>query len=282
MRRWGRESAESGSGAHRDQCYCMAWAALCLRRARQRIASLLLVLVLAGCAVTADGIGPAHHAPDADKVSQVKDQLQQNAQAAAPAAARADIVTAVTPGIVVVGTTGPLRTIEDKNRAGFYAAYLKAADQWHPGTAAMMNHEEFERRLAGWASLEIAGIPGIGSIRMRMLVPEGVVHDTQFASTAGSFLIGTTGDLVVARTDDDGLLWLDHVLCRDDHGYASCAKDYQKGVFDKNSGQALDRNRKPKPHGATLDLASFKVVTQPGAPPPCSAAKAMNENCFDR
>jgi hypothetical protein len=247
-----------------------------------RIGSLPLVLLLSGCAVTADGIGPAHHAPEADKVAHVKDQLQHNAQAVPSTAVPAGVSQTLSPGIVVVGTTGPLRTIEDKNREGFYAAYLKAADQWHPGTAAMMNHEEFEGKLAGWASLEIAGIPGIGSMRMRMLVPAGVVHATQFASTAGSFLIGTTGDLVVARSDDDGLLWLDHVLCRDDHGYATCAKDYQKGVFDKNTGQALDRDRKPKTHGVTLDLASLKVMTPPGAPPPCSAAKAMHENCFDR
>ena len=168
----------------------------------------------------------------------------------------------VNPGIVVVGTTGPLRSIADKSRDGFYAAYLKAAEQWHPGIPATMSHEEFEEKLAGWASLQISGIPGIASIRLRMLVPEGVMHDTQFASMAGSFLFGTTGDLVVARSDGDGLLWLDRVLCRDDQSYSTCAKEYQKGVFDQNTGQVLDRDRKPKPHGATLDLVSYKVIPE--------------------
>jgi hypothetical protein len=247
-----------------------------------KVGSLLLALVVSGCAVTADGIGPAHHPPDADKVAQVRDQLQHNVQAAPPNAASDGVSQTVNPGIVVVGTTGPLRSIEDKSRDGFYAAYLKVAEQWHPGTAATMSHEEFEEKLAGWASLQIAGIPGIGSIRLRMLVPEGVVHDAQFASTAGSFLFGATGDLVVARSDGDGLLWLDRVLCRDDHSYSTCAKDYQKGVFDENTGQALDRDRKPKPHGATLDLASYKVIPQSGALQPCSAGKALHENCFNR
>jgi len=224
--------------------------------------SLLLPVMLSGCAVTADGIGPAQHPPDADKVAQVRDQLQHNIQAAPPTTASEAVTQTVIPGIVVVGTTGPLRAIDDKSRDGFFAAYLKVAEQWHPGTPARMSHEEFEEKLAGWASLQIAGIPGIGSIRLRMLVPQGVVHDAQFASTAGSFLFGTTGDLVVARSDGDGLLWLDRVLCRDDHSYSTCAKDYQKGIFDENTGQALDRDRKPKPHGAMLDLANYKVIPQ--------------------
>lgn len=57
---------------------------------------------------------------------------------------------------------------------------------------------------------------------------------------------GTTGDLVVAKTDGDGLLWLERVLCRDDHSYSTRANDYQKGVFYKNTGQILDHDRKPK------------------------------------
>jgi hypothetical protein len=227
-----------------------------------KVGSLLLALVVSGCTVTADGIGPAQHPPDANKAAQVRDQLQHNVQAAPTHAASNGASQTVNPGIVVVGTTGPLRSIADKSRDGFYAAYLKAAEQWHPGIPATMSHEEFEEKLAGWASLQISGIPGIASIRLRMLVPEGVMHDTQFASMAGSFLFGTTGDLVLARSDGDGLLWLDRVLCRDDQSYSTCAKEYQKGVFDQNTGQALDRDRKPKPHGATLDLVSYKVIPE--------------------
>jgi hypothetical protein len=114
--------------------------------------------------------------------------------------------------------------------------------------------------LAGWASIQTFGIPGIGSVRLRMLVPTSVVHETQFASAAGSFLFGTTGDLVVARSDHDGLLWLERVLCRDDNSYHGCAKNYQAGVFDQNSGQALGRDRKPKANGAKVDIITYLKV----------------------
>jgi hypothetical protein len=47
--------------------------------------SLILIFAIAasGCAVTADGIGPAHRAPDANKVSQIRAQLQENAASSA-------------------------------------------------------------------------------------------------------------------------------------------------------------------------------------------------------
>jgi PBP1b-binding outer membrane lipoprotein LpoB len=85
---------------------------------------LAIAIVASGCSVTADGIGPAHHAPDANKVAQDKAQLQENASSAAVnKSASGDTGTdTVQPGVLVIGTTGPLRAIENKNRDGFYAA----------------------------------------------------------------------------------------------------------------------------------------------------------------
>jgi hypothetical protein len=232
----------------------------------KRISWLVVIgIITSGCSVTADGIGPAHPAPDANKVTQLRGQLQENAASSAAATPSSGDGTNSTaqPGILVIGTTGPFRTIEDKARGGFYAAYLKAAGQWHPGEPPAMDAAAFQDKLAGWASIQTFGIPGIASTRLRMLVPASVVHETQFASAAGSFLFGATGDLVVARSDHDGLLWLERVLCRDDSSYHACAKDYQAGVFDQNSGQALGRDRKPKAQGAKVDVATYLKVSGP-------------------
>jgi hypothetical protein len=126
-----------------------------------------------------------------------------------------------------------------------------------------MDAATFQDRLAGWASIQTFGIPGIGGIRLRMLVPANVVHEAQFASVAGSFLFGTTGDLVVARSDHDGLLWLERVLCHDDSSYHACAKSYQAGVFDENTGQALGRDRKPKSNGGTVSVTTYMKIAGP-------------------
>jgi hypothetical protein len=167
--------------------------------------------------------------------------LQQNADAAAAAASKPASDTPQKkgpPGILMIGTTGPLRTIEDKDRGSFYAAYLKASDQWHPGQPPAMDDSAFQKKLAGWASVQISGIPGIASIRLRVLVPESIAHEAQFASAAGSFLFGTTGDLVAAKGDHDGLLWVERILCRDDSNYHACAKDYQKGSLTKTPAKS--------------------------------------------
>jgi hypothetical protein len=220
---------------------------------------LILGIVASGCSVTADGIGPAHRAPEANKVSKIKAQLQENAESSTAKQPSSEDPTGANaqPGILVIGTTGPLRPIEDKDRSGFYAAYIKAAGQWHPGEPPSMDAAAFQDRLAGWASIQTFGIPGIGGTRLRMLVPSNVVHEAQFASVAGSFLFGSTGDLVVARSDHDGLLWLERVLCRDDSSYHVCAKSYQAGVFDENTGQALGRDRKPKEYGGSVDVVTY-------------------------
>jgi hypothetical protein len=218
------------------------------------------MLMIGGCAVSKDGIGPAQRPPDANKVAQMRDQLQQNAAISPGNNSGVDEPSGSKkhPGILVIGTTGPLRSIEDKDGDGFYAAYLRASEQWHPGVPAVMSEATFLRRLSGWASIQIAGIPGIGSIRMRMLVPTDLVRDTRFASAAGSFLVGTTGDLVAAKLDVDGLLWLDRVLCKDDGSYHTCAENYEKGIYDENTGQELNRERKPKPNGRLVDTESYR------------------------
>lgn len=216
--------------------------------------------MIGGCAVSKDGISVARRPPDANKVAQVRDQLQQNADISASTTSGVDEPSANKRqlGILVIGTTGPLRSMEDKDRDGFYAAYLKAAERWHPGLPAALSETQFQQKLVGWASVQISGIPGIVSTRMRVLVPANLAHDTRFASAAGSFLVGTTGDLVAAKGDVDGLLWLDRVLCQDDSTYHACARDYEKGIFDENTGQELDRDRKPKANGRAVNIASYR------------------------
>lgn len=161
------------------------------------------------------------------------------------------------PGILIIGTTGPFRAVSDKEREEFYRSYVAFAAQWHPGEPPRLDAPAFQAKLAGWASIETSGVPGILSWRSRVLVPADAVHDTQFASAAGSFMFGTTGDLVVARGDYDGLVWLERVLCRDDAGYRDCARNYRAGVFDENTGVELDRHRRPKAGGAAIDTTSY-------------------------
>jgi hypothetical protein len=192
------------------------------------LAALGCAVIVSGCAVSKDGLG-----------------FPQRGKAIAAS------------GLVIIGTTGPLRSVNDKERGEFYRAYAAVAAQTHPNEPPSMSAAGFQEKLAGWASIQTFSIPGIVSSRVRVLVPTSLVHDTRFASAAGSFMFGTTGDLVAARSDADGLVWLERVLCPDDGSYHICAGAYQSGFFDEKTGRELTRQRKPKAHGALIDVSSY-------------------------
>jgi hypothetical protein len=193
--------------------------------------SLLLVPLVAGCASSNDVVGLAARAPAAQGGA---------------------------PGVLIVGTTGPLRTLDEKQRDESYRAYLTHQSQARPGEPPPLNPAQFQEKLAGWASIQTSGIALVGSSRYRALVPASAAPDARFASAAGSFLFGATGDLVAARSDRDGLVWIDRVLCgRADRTFASCAEKYQAGVFDEETGRELGRDRKPKENGEWVDVSSY-------------------------
>ena len=192
--------------------------------------SLLLATLVAGCAVSKDGVGFVSRAP-----------------ARQPGA----------PGVLIVGTTGPLRSLDEKQRDDSYRAYVSYESQARPGEPPLLDAAAFQEKLAGWASIQTFGIPLVGNVRYRVLVPASAAHDAQFASAAGSFLFGATGDLVAARSDRDGLLWIDRVLCKAGRTFTSCAEKYQPGVFDEETGRELGRDRRPKAHGEAIDVSSY-------------------------
>src|ERR1700733_12842520 len=197
------------------------------------VCSLLLAPLVVGCAVSKDGVGfaPKPHA--------------------------------VQSGVLIVGTAGPLRTLNDAERDDFYRRYAAAASESHPGAAShpdaapVLTAAEFKEKIAGWASIETFGIPLVMNVRYRVLVPTTVAQDTQFPSAAASFVFGASGDLVAARSDRDGLLWIDRVLCKADRSYQACAEKYAVGVFNENTGRELGRDDKPKQDGEWVDISSY-------------------------
>jgi hypothetical protein len=226
--------------------------------AMQGILALMLIAALAcGCSISADGLGFAARPPDSNQVAKTRDQLQRNASSVAggsPAGTEAQ-APAVQPGLLIIGTTGPFRALSDVQRDDFYRAYVRFAEQWHPGEPPSLSSAAFKQRLAGWTSVQTA--VGFFHWRIRVLVPASAAQDTRFASPVGSFVWGDSKDLVVARSDRDGLVWLERVLCRDDKSYRACAEKYQTGLFDENTGQELARDDAPKVNGELVDVTSY-------------------------
>lgn len=173
------------------------------------LACVLLAPLVVGCAISKDGVGFASKPH------------------------------AVQGGVLIVGTTGPLRTLDDTQRGAL------------TGGAAS------KEKIAGWASIQTFSIPLVLNVRYRVLVPASVAQDTHFASAAASFVFGASGDLVAARSDPEGLLWIDRVLCKADRTYQACAQKYSIGVFSENTGRELGRDYRLKPDGEWVDISSY-------------------------
>jgi hypothetical protein len=223
------------------------------------VCSLLLAPLVVGCAVSKDGVG---FAPQP---------------------------RAVQSGVLIVGTTGPLRTLNDTERDQFYRGYVAAASESHPaeqspgeaspGESSILTAAEFKEKIAGWASIQTFSIPLVMNLRYRVLVPTSVPQNTQFASAAASFVFGASGDLVAARSDRDGLLWIDRVLCKADRSYEACAQKYAVGLFDENTGRELGRDYKPKPDGEWVDISSYLRLSKD---PEHHSASELNVRAINR
>jgi hypothetical protein len=218
---------------------------------RRVVSCLLLVPLVGGCAVSKDGVGfESQHA--------------------------------VRGGVLIVGTTGPLRTLSGAERDEFYRGYVAAALRPHagesargeaslgasspgasspgeasPGESPVLTAAQFSEKIAGWASIQTFSVPLVMNLRYRVLVPMAVARDTRFTSAAASFVFGASGDLVAARSDRDGLLWIDRVLCKAGRSYEACAQKYALGVFDESTGRELGRDSKPKRDGEWVDISSY-------------------------
>ncbi len=191
--------------------------------------SLLLVPLAVGCAVSKDGVDFASK----------------------PHAAEG--------GVLLVGTTGAVRTLSEAECDEVYRHYVAAAAEPHPGEASpgaaspgaasrpgdsrVMTATEFKEKIAGWASIETFSIPLVMNLRYPVLVPAAVTQ--------------ARGDLVAARSDRDGLLWIDRVLCKAGRAYDACAEKYAVGMFNENTGRELARDYKPKPDGEWVDISSY-------------------------
>jgi hypothetical protein len=202
------------------------------------VSCLLLVPLIGGCAASKDGVGFASQPH------------------------------AVPGGVLIVGTTGPLRTLGDTARDELYHNYIAVASRSHPGEAPpgeasnpgelpVLSATEYKQKIVGWASIHTSGIPLVTNLRYHVLVPATVAQGGKFPSAAASFVFGASGDLVAARSERDGSLWIDRALCKADRSYEACAQKYAVGVFDENTGRELSRAYKPKADGEWVDISSY-------------------------
>ncbi|RYE73891.1 MAG: hypothetical protein EOO80_18330, partial [Oxalobacteraceae bacterium] len=218
------------------------------------IGAAVALLVLSACATTTEsgvrfGIGAGHgegyRATPATPPGTVAPSALGTAAAQLASKARSDVI--------VVGETGVLTALDPAERTVFYQAYLKAARRQGASVAAEGT------RIGGLSRLEIYKLPGVFSQDLPVAVRAEDVERTRFASLAGSLIAGSTGDLVAARNNLDGLLVIERVLCKEaTPDYRSCSAAFAKGRFDSRTGAELDSDFQPERDGARIDPTTYR------------------------
>ena len=225
-------------------------------------AAAFFALALAGCATTTEdgirvGVGVGHS--DAYLEKQAGKSSSSTPSALAQQAAQYARTSSGQQGVIVVGETGMLHSLSQFDRQDFYRAYLKAAKR-NGSAGAAAQQADFIAQIGGLSTIETYKVPGLYRQDLPVAVRAVDLERMRFASSSGSLIAGSTGDLVVARNNADGLLIIEQVLCKESAAdYRSCAQKYFKGRFDR-TGAELDTDFKPKSSGVRIDTATYRKL----------------------
>lgn len=152
------------------------------------------------------------------------------------------------PGVMVVGDVGAMNALDGKQLRAVHKAFAKG------GSA-----DDFAASMGGVTSIETLGLAGFVRLERPAAVRVADMDAVGFASSAGA-LFGTSGDLVAARANDDGVLVLDKVLCKDKApDFKACAARYARGHFDL-AGAELDGDLQPKRGGQRIDPVTYAAL----------------------
>jgi hypothetical protein len=198
-------------------------------------------------------------------MQKIKEQLSQNAKSSSvKAVAQQAVAGESRPGILVIGNVGSLRKLEGDTRAQFYReSYSATAAKWHPGQPATMSEADFTNQIAGYTGIVMWSIPGVIAGRRTAAVREIDVPKIDFPGVRMANFFGSTGDLVVASTNDDGAILIDQVLCKESASdYSKCSDQFTRGVFDKNTGAELGTGMTEKHGGARIDATTFQTISK--------------------
>ena len=242
------------------------------------IVAILVLVALSGCA-TKEGISLPTSKPSQDDVSDFNRRNAPTANTPTPSAAQAkdtvktsSIPEVAGPRLIVVGNAMALTVFDEATLNQRYDNYLKQLG----GKTPAFTREWYLATSAGQTSAKYSGVTGIYTRFYRAEIPKDLVRQISFASAFGTFMAGTSADLVAVQVLPGYGAWLTHVLCSEkDPAYSACEAQYRQGIYQSSDGREVDNTLKLVENGAIIDPATFKKATS--APPPKSATPATSQ-----
>jgi hypothetical protein len=139
-----------------------------------------------------------------------------------------------------------------------YDNYLKQLG----GKPPTFTREWYLATSAGQTSAKYSGVTGIYTRFYRAEIPKDLVRQISFASAFGTFMAGTSADLVAVQVLPGYGAWITHVLCSEkDPVYSACEAQYRQGIYQSSDGREVDNTLKLVEGGAMIDTSTFKKAT---------------------
>lgn len=238
-----------------------------------KLLAVLAALVLASGCATKEGISlPTSKPTQADVGDFNRRNAHQSPQTSPPSPPLKDVVkTSLVPAVsgpkvIVVGNAMALTTFDEPTLIQRYENYVKQL----AGKPAAFTKEWYLATSAGQTSVKYSGVTGIYTRFYRAEVPKDIVRQMGFASAFGTFMAGTSADLVAAQVVPGYGSWVTHVLCSEkDPNYSACEQQYRQGVYQSSDGREIDTTLKLVEGGGVIDPVSFKRFTgNPAQPTP--------------
>jgi hypothetical protein len=176
---------------------------------------LLAFCTISGCA-TKQGIALPTSKPTQDDVGDFTRRNATSANATKPAVlASAEVLrTNLLPEVegarlIVVGNAMALTVFDDATLNQRYDNYLKRIGDKAPA----FSREWYLATGSGETAAKFSGVTGIYTRFYKAEIPKDLVKQISFASSFGTFMAGTSADLVVAQVLPQHGAWITHVLC---------------------------------------------------------------------
>ncbi len=224
------------------------------------------VIGLAGCA-TQEGIklpsgsGPSkadaidfnkRNAPPAETPEAKASKSEVGATAETTDAAQP---SASGPRVIIIGNVMSLHKFDEKISNQRYDNYLKKIGDAKPA----FTREWYVNRTIGSVAVKTNGIPGLYSHFYNAEVPKDLGEKMSFASAFGTFMAGTSADLVAAEIAPPIGTWVTRILCSEKQpDFSACEDKYQRGLYQSIDGKEVDEKLKIKDDGVQIDLVTYQ------------------------
>jgi hypothetical protein len=237
---------------------------------------LLALAALAGCA-TKEGIALPTSKPTQNDVGDFNRRNAPSSSSTGPTAplAREAVKSSLIPDVsgprlIVVGNAMALTVFDEATLNQRYDNYLKQLGAKTPA----FSREWYLSTSAGQTSAKYSGVTGIYTRFYRAEVPIDLVRQIGFASAFGTFMAGTSADLVVAQVLPGYGSWITHVLCSEkDPNYSSCEAQYRHGIYQPSDGREVDTTLMLVDGGGVIDPSTFKKAGTVAAPAAATQAR---------